>query len=151
MYAINSEIDSNVVNTTSHVACSTQGNGLDKIEGLDNQKEMRTLYLQENIINKIENMEALLKLDTLNISKNFVSKIENLSHMKLLRTLIISNNNLTDAASIKHVVDIPGLHALDIQSNKIDDDPEKILSVLENCKEVRLGRRRQLALVVSNT
>mmetsp|Transcript_1745 Transcript_1745/g.3841 ORF Transcript_1745/g.3841 Transcript_1745/m.3841 type:complete len:494 (+) Transcript_1745:55-1536(+) len=115
-----------------------EGNGLDKIEGLDNQKEMRTLYLQENIINKIENLDALVNLDTLNISKNFIAKIENLSHMKLLKTLIISNNNLADAASIEHVVDIPGLHALDIQSNKIDDDPEKILSVLERCKELRV-------------
>ena len=99
---------------------------------------MRTLYLQENIITKIENLDSMTKLDTLNISKNFVSKIENLSHMKDLKTLIISNNNLTTAESIEHVKDIPSLNALDVQQNKIDDDPEKLLSILEACPDLRV-------------
>mmetsp|Transcript_28164 Transcript_28164/g.53307 ORF Transcript_28164/g.53307 Transcript_28164/m.53307 type:complete len:485 (+) Transcript_28164:40-1494(+) len=115
-----------------------EGNGLDKIEGLEAQTEMRTLYLQENIITKIENLDSMTKLDTLNISKNFVSKIENLSHMKDLKTLIISNNNLTTAESIEHVKDIPSLNALDVQQNKIDDDPEKLLSILEACPDLRV-------------
>ena len=112
--------------------------GLDKIEGLGAQNKMRTLYLQENIINKLENLESMVDLDTLNVSKNFVGKIENLSHMTKLSTLIISNNNLKDAASIAHAATLPNLHALDIQSNKIDDDPEAVLSILESCPELRV-------------
>ena len=99
---------------------------------------MKTLYLQENIIGKIENLESMTELDTLNLSKNFVSKIENISHMKKLTTLIMSNNNLTSADSISHVACLPNLHALDIQSNKIDDDPEAILKILEACPELRV-------------
>jgi len=99
---------------------------------------MKTLYLQENIIGKLENLEAMTELDTLNVSKNFIAKIENLSHMKHLSTLIISNNNLADASSIAHVAELPNLHALDIQSNKIDDDPEAILSILASCSELRV-------------
>ncbi|GMH58566.1 hypothetical protein TL16_g02639 [Triparma laevis f. inornata] len=115
-----------------------EGNGLDKIEGLEAQTEMRTLYLQENIITEITNLESQTKLDTLNISKNFISKIENLSHMKDLKTLIISNNSLTSAESIEHVKDIPSLNALDVQQNKIDDDPEKVLKILEACPDLRV-------------
>jgi dynein assembly factor 1 len=33
-----------------------EGNGLAKIEGLENQRELRTLYLQENLIERIEGM-----------------------------------------------------------------------------------------------
>eukprot|EP00520_Triparma_pacifica_P003711 CAMPEP_0118662062 /NCGR_PEP_ID=MMETSP0785-20121206/16619_1 /TAXON_ID=91992 /ORGANISM="Bolidomonas pacifica, Strain CCMP 1866" /LENGTH=487 /DNA_ID=CAMNT_0006555557 /DNA_START=60 /DNA_END=1520 /DNA_ORIENTATION=+ len=115
-----------------------EGNGLDKIEGLAAQTKMRTLYLQENIINKLENLESMTDLDTLNVSKNFINKIENLGHMKKLSTLIISNNNLADASSIAHAAELPNLHALDIQSNKIDDDPEAILSILASCPELRV-------------
>jgi len=31
-----------------------EGNGLSKIEGLEHQKELRTLYLHENLIEEIE-------------------------------------------------------------------------------------------------
>jgi hypothetical protein len=115
-----------------------EGNGLDKIEGLDCQPEMRTLYLQENIISKIENLDKCEKLDTLNLSKNFVTKIENLAHCKKLHTLILSNNNLKDAASIEHATEIPELHALDVQSCKIDDDADAVLDVLKRCKELKV-------------
>jgi len=115
-----------------------EGNGLDKIENLEAQTEMRTLYLQENIISKIENLESMLKLDTLNLSKNFVTTIENLAHMKQLHTLILSNNNLKDATSLAGATEIPELHALDVQSCKIDDTPEAILKVLADCKELKV-------------
>jgi Leucine-rich repeat (LRR) protein len=38
-----------------------EGNGLDSIGGLDNQPELRTLYLQENLIERIENLEHLVR------------------------------------------------------------------------------------------
>jgi dynein assembly factor 1 len=61
-----------------------EGNGLPRIEGLENQKELRTLYLHENLIQKIEGLESQLLLDTLNLSQNQISSIENLGHLKHL-------------------------------------------------------------------
>lgn len=37
-----------------------EGNGLSAISGLDSQKDMRTLYLQENLIERIENVEHMV-------------------------------------------------------------------------------------------
>lgn len=41
-----------------------EGNGLSKIEGLDRQGELRTLYLQENLIERIEGLDALVRAAT---------------------------------------------------------------------------------------
>lgn len=37
-----------------------EGNGLSVIEGLNNQPELRTLYLQENLIERLENLEHVV-------------------------------------------------------------------------------------------
>ncbi len=53
-------------------------NGIRVIENLENQTEMRCLYLQQNILKGIQNLESMQKLDTLNLSHNHIDKIENL-------------------------------------------------------------------------
>ena len=53
-------------------------NGIKTIENLDNQKNLRCLYLHQNMIEKIENLDHLQDLDSLNLSNNFIKKIENL-------------------------------------------------------------------------
>jgi len=118
-----------------------EGNGLDKIENLSGQANLRTLYLHENLISKIENLESCPELDSLNLSKNFIKKIENLNHLTKLTTLIISNNNLASVESIGEVANLPNLHSLDIQSNKIDgerDDAEKLVEILSACPQLRV-------------
>lgn len=71
-------------------------NGILEISGLENQKELKCLYvaklcplislvvflsysfLQQNLIKKIENLHHLQQLDTLNLSNNMIFKLENL-------------------------------------------------------------------------
>lgn len=98
-----------------------EGNGLPKIEGLQNMTMLRSLYLHENMIEIIEGLDALLDLDTVNLSKNFIKKIENLSQCTRLSALNLAHNALTTAESLEHILDIPSLQTLDVQSNKIDD------------------------------
>ena len=43
-----------------------------KIEGLDELKNLSTLYLQENLINTIENLENVKSLKLLDVSRNLV-------------------------------------------------------------------------------
>lgn len=66
-----------------------EGNGLPRIEGLDAQTQLRTLYLQENLIHKIENLDAQIHLDTLNLAQNQISKVENLGHMTELTVRLL--------------------------------------------------------------
>lgn len=98
-----------------------EGNGLPKIEGLQNMTLLRSLYIHENMIERIEGLDTAVDLDTINLSKNFIKKIENLSQCTKLSTLTLAHNALTTAASVEHVLEIPSLQTLDIQSNKIDD------------------------------
>mmetsp|Transcript_14747 Transcript_14747/g.18239 ORF Transcript_14747/g.18239 Transcript_14747/m.18239 type:complete len:202 (-) Transcript_14747:245-850(-) len=105
-----------------------EGNGFIKIEGLEHQKDLRTLYLQENCIDKIENLQEQKQLDTLNLSQNSITKIENLSHMKSLRTLLLGQNRLESVENLEHVLEIPSLSCLDIQKNRIKDP--KILDLV---------------------
>ena len=98
-----------------------EGNGLGKIEGLETMSLIKSLYLHENLIEKIEGLEVQVDIDSINLSKNYIKRIENLSQCTKLTTLNLANNALTSTESIAHVLDIPSLQTLDIQSNKIDD------------------------------
>ena len=57
----------------------------------------------------------------MNLSKNCIKKIENLSHLSKLSTLIISHNGIRTAEDVAHLALMPGLHTIDLQSNKLDD------------------------------
>jgi dynein assembly factor 1 len=111
----------NLEEYTNIKALWLEGNGLDKLEGLQNMTQLRSAYLHENLFEAIEGLDTLTELDTLNLSKNFIKKIENLSQCKVLTNLNLAHNALTTVESIQHVLDIPTLQTLDIQSNKIDD------------------------------
>uniref|UniRef100_H3HCP3 Dynein assembly factor 1, axonemal homolog n=1 Tax=Phytophthora ramorum TaxID=164328 RepID=H3HCP3_PHYRM len=116
-----------------------EGNGLPRIEGLENQKELRTLYLHENLIHQIEGLESQLLLDTLNLSQNQISCIANLGHLKQLTSLALKSNYLTSAKDIAHVLELPNLSVLDIQSNRINDvDIVDILAQMPNLKVLYL-------------
>lgn len=98
-----------------------EGNGLSSMLGLENNVLLRSLYLQENIIEKIEGLDTLVELDNINLSKNVIKKIQNLSQLTKLTSLIISHNNLTSLEDIEHVLAVPSLQTLDLQSNKLND------------------------------
>ena len=56
-------------------------NTFQRIENLDNVKEVEDLCLSHNIIEKIENLDHLKKLRILNLSFNLIGKIENISSL----------------------------------------------------------------------
>ncbi|CAM9113563.1 unnamed protein product, partial [Discosporangium mesarthrocarpum] len=94
-----------------------EGNGLTRLEGLENQSMMRTLYVHENLIEKIEGLDSMLKASC----KNFIKCVENLSHLGTLTTLLLSYNCLRSADDLRHVLQCPSLQTLDLQHNRIDD------------------------------
>jgi dynein assembly factor 1 len=59
--------------------------------------------------------------------------------MQELTTLLISHNHLKTAEDIRHVVELPSLQTLDLQSNRLDEeDPEALLSVLAGLPNLRV-------------
>ncbi len=98
-----------------------EGNGISKIEGLENQVQLRTLYLQENVIEHIEGLNSLSLLDTLDLSKNCIKCVENLSCLPNLTTLSLGYNQLCHFEDVKQLESCQKLQTLDLQSNRVAD------------------------------
>ncbi len=113
-----------------------EGNGLQKIENLQDLKELRCLFLQQNLLEDIEGLDTLLELDTLNVADNQLRRISNLSHLPVLKTLQAANNRLTDLSDVEHLAKCKSLSVLDLSNNKIED--EGILAILEQMPELRV-------------
>ncbi|RHY32012.1 hypothetical protein DYB32_002978 [Aphanomyces invadans] len=113
-----------------------EGNGFNKIEGLTALRELRSLFLHENLLETIEGLESQIHLDTLNLTQNHIAKIENLSHMTALTNLSLKGNYLRTAQDIEHVLQIPSLSVLDIQSNRIADPA--VLDILAQMPNLRV-------------
>lgn len=71
-----------------------ENNGIERIENLSNQSQLRNLYLQYNVIMKIENLEHLLMLDTLNVCHNFIEKLENICKFKPQHHIALSQSRI---------------------------------------------------------
>ena len=100
-------------------------NGLTKIEGLDHLKSLRCLFLQRNLIAKIENLENL-NLVTLDLSENHIRHLEGLP--STLETLNVSKNYLENSESIENLQELQELSNVNLESNKLND--ETVLDVL---------------------
>lgn len=64
-----------IFNVCSDLSC----NKIEKIEGLDNLRELEMLLLAKNRISVIENMESLEKLTLFNIAHNCIERRDNVT------------------------------------------------------------------------
>ncbi len=113
-----------------------EGNGISKIEGLENQVRLRVLYLQENIIEHIEGLNSLSLLDTLNLSKNCIKRVENLTCVPNLTSLSLGHNDLCLLEDVKQLESCQKLQALDLQSNRIEDP--RIVDIIAALPDLRV-------------
>ncbi|KAM4865566.1 dynein axonemal assembly factor 11 isoform 2-T2 [Thomomys bottae] len=75
---------------------------IEKLEHIDKWcRELKILYLQNNLIGKIENVNKLKKLEYLNLALNNIEKIENLEGCEVLTKLDLTVNFIGDLSSIK--------------------------------------------------
>ncbi len=107
-----------------------------KLEGLDQNVKLRSLYLQENLIEKIEGLETLTDLVQLNLSDNLIKKVEGLSSLNKLDTIQLKRNRIGKAGEestaledIKGLLECPSIAVVDLSDNYIDD-PEILPQVL---------------------
>ncbi|XP_043922987.1 dynein axonemal assembly factor 11 [Protopterus annectens] len=75
---------------------------IEKIQHLDKWcKDLKILYLQNNLIPKIENVGKLKKLEYLNLALNNIEKIENLEGCESLQKLDLTVNFVGELSSVE--------------------------------------------------
>uniref|UniRef100_A0A8C8YL06 Leucine-rich repeat-containing protein 6 n=1 Tax=Prolemur simus TaxID=1328070 RepID=A0A8C8YL06_PROSS len=75
---------------------------IEKLEHIDKWcRDLKILYLQNNLIGKIENVSRLKKLEYLNLALNNIEKIENLEGCERLTKLDLTVNFIGELSSIK--------------------------------------------------
>ncbi|NXF03734.1 TILB protein, partial [Smithornis capensis] len=75
---------------------------IEKLEYLDKWcRDLKILYLQNNLIPKIENVGKLKKLEYLNIALNNIERIENLEGCEELKKLDLTANFIGELSSIE--------------------------------------------------
>nr|CAD7437722.1 unnamed protein product [Timema bartmani] len=95
---------------------------IEKIEHIQKWcKELRILYLQNNLIAKIENVYKLKKLEYLNLALNNIEKIENLDGCESLQKLDLTLNFVGDLTSINNLKLNERLQILYLNGNPCTD------------------------------
>uniref|UniRef100_A0A5F4VZ84 Leucine-rich repeat-containing protein 6 n=1 Tax=Callithrix jacchus TaxID=9483 RepID=A0A5F4VZ84_CALJA len=75
---------------------------IERLEHIDKWcRDLKILYLQNNLIGKIENVSKLKKLEYLNLALNNIEKIENLEGCEELAKLDLTVNFIGELSSIK--------------------------------------------------
>lgn len=75
---------------------------IEKLEHIDKWcRDLKILYLQNNLIGKIENVSKLKKLEYLNLALNNIEKIENLEGCEGLAKLDLTVNFIGELSSVK--------------------------------------------------
>ncbi|XP_040835195.1 protein tilB homolog [Ochotona curzoniae] len=75
---------------------------IERLEHIDKWcRDLKILYLQNNLIGKIENVSKLKKLEYLNLALNNIEKIENLEGCEVLKKLDLTVNFIGELSSIQ--------------------------------------------------
>ncbi len=112
--------------------------GLTKIEGLDENKKLMALYLQENLIETMEGFDFMPVLHSLNLSDNMITKVEGLDRLVKLETIQLKRNrfgkNLDDVGDLIGLLDCPSISVLDLSDNFIQDEAvlEEVIYKMQN-------------------
>lgn len=81
---------------------------IQKIEGLDSLTNLQQLYLDHNHILKIENLDNLTELKFLNLRKNPIKVLEGLEKLKHLRNLDLAKTGIDHDLLEKLGLDLSG-------------------------------------------
>uniref|UniRef100_A0A8C6YGK2 Leucine-rich repeat-containing protein 6 n=1 Tax=Naja naja TaxID=35670 RepID=A0A8C6YGK2_NAJNA len=125
---------------------------IEKIEHLDKWcRNLKILYLQNNLISKIENVSRLKKLAYLNLALNNIEKFENLEGCEDLQKLDLTANFIGELSSLKILKNNIHLEELFLVGNPCTDFEgyrQFVVATLQqlrvlDCKEVTRSERIQ--------
>ena len=119
-----------------------EGNGCDSLLGLEQNPELRCLYIHENCIQRIEGLQNQRLLANLNLSDNMIATVEGLENLENLDMLYLAPNRIgrNGLDDLRGLLDCPSITTLDLQNNKIDDPAilDEILVNMPNLKVLYL-------------
>uniref|UniRef100_A0A670Y8Z8 Leucine-rich repeat-containing protein 6 n=1 Tax=Pseudonaja textilis TaxID=8673 RepID=A0A670Y8Z8_PSETE len=125
---------------------------IEKIEHLDKWcRNLKILYLQNNLISKIENVSRLKKLVYLNLALNNIEKFENLEGCEDLQKLDLTANFIGELSSVKILKNNIHLEELFLIGNPCTDFEgyrQFVVATLQqlrflDCKEITRSERIQ--------
>ncbi|KAL7984056.1 hypothetical protein Chor_002626 [Crotalus horridus] len=125
---------------------------IEKIEHLDKWcRNLKILYLQNNLISKIENVSRLKKLEYLNLALNNIEKFENLEGCEDLQKLDLTANFIGELSSVKILKNNIHLEELYLVGNPCTDFEgyrQFVVATLHqlrflDCKEITRSERIQ--------
>ncbi len=99
-----------------------------EIKGLEDLKNLETLYLENNNISEIKGLENLKNLTYLNLKNNNISEIKGLENLKNLECLYLRNNNIIEIEGLENITNLKNL---DLRNNNISE-----IKGLENLKNL---------------
>ncbi|XP_012925054.1 protein tilB homolog isoform X2 [Heterocephalus glaber] len=95
---------------------------IERLEHIDKWcRDLKILYLQNNLIGKIENVSKLKKLEYLNLALNNIEKIENLEGCEVLTKLDLTVNFIGELSSVKSLTHNIHLKELFLMGNPCAD------------------------------
>ncbi|XP_051015547.1 dynein axonemal assembly factor 11 [Acomys russatus] len=95
---------------------------IERLEHIDKWcRDLKILYLQNNLIGKIENVSKLKKLEYLNLALNNIERIENLEGCEWLTKLDLTVNFIGELSSIKTLTHNIHLKELFLMGNPCAD------------------------------
>ncbi|XP_027032608.2 dynein axonemal assembly factor 11 isoform X1 [Tachysurus fulvidraco] len=96
--------------------------GIERIEHIDRWcRDLKILYLQNNLISKIENVGRLKKLEYLNLTLNNIELIENLEGCEVLQKLDLTLNFIGQLSSVMSLKQNVHLRELFLEGNPCTD------------------------------
>uniref|UniRef100_A0A3Q2YYG9 Protein phosphatase 1 regulatory subunit 7 n=1 Tax=Hippocampus comes TaxID=109280 RepID=A0A3Q2YYG9_HIPCM len=116
-----------------------QSNRITKMEGLQNLVSLRELYLSHNGIEVIEGLENNKKLTTLDIAANRVKKIENISHLTELQEFWMNDNQIDNWSDLDELKNAKSLETVYLERNPLQKDPQyrrKIMLALPSVRQI---------------
>lgn len=100
-------------------------NALTEIEGLEGLESLVTLFLHNNTIREINTgLSTLSRLRILNLSHNSISVIKNLTALTQLETLQISHNRISSLRDCEQLWQLPSLSCVDLSFNRIEREDD---------------------------
>ncbi|KAG0705654.1 L domain-like protein [Suillus ampliporus] len=97
---------------------SLQSNRIKKIECLDQLVDLEELYLSHNGVERLEGLDNNKKLRTLDVGANFILAIENISHLASLEELWLNNNKIPDLRALEpQLKDMASLETVYLEGN----------------------------------
>ena len=94
------------------------------------------MYLSQNFIEKIENLENLKQLEILDLAHNKIEKLENLENNSQLADLWINHNNIKNFCDLDHLKFLPLITTIYLWKNPVADFPSYKSTIRLHCKNI---------------